>query len=135
MRTSLLLLLLFAALIGASSAWGQAYVTRSSPGCSYGEYSMSSGSPIGCFAYCGCADNNTGLEWQLTLLASAGWDCTLGPANGYVSAGPSGSGVSGSAGITTGSILGGTYSPMFGTYLQTCDGFVIDSGMLYTNNC
>jgi hypothetical protein len=134
-RTSLLVLLLFVALTGASSAWGQAYVTWSAPPCSYSENSMSSMSPIGCFAYCGCADNNTGLEWQLTLLASAGWDCTVSPATGYVNAGPGGAGIAGNAGISAGSILGGTYSPLFGIYIQSCDGFVLDSGMIYTDNC
>ena len=91
---------------------------------------MSSGSPIGCFSYCGCADSNTGYEWNLTLLASAGWDCSIAPATGYVTASAGSSGLSGFAGITI-SIGYGAY----GMYLQTCDGFFLDPGETYTSSC
>jgi len=89
---------------------------------------MSSGSPIGCFAYCGCADGIS--EWNLSLLASAGWDCSIAPATGYVTAGPGGSGISGAAGVTVSIGVG-----VWGSYYYACDGFFIDSGMIYTNNC
>ena len=133
MKTSFVLLLLCLLAALCPSASGQAWVTWSGPSCSYGESSMSTPGPIGCFAQCGCADE--WYEWTNSVVVQAGWDCTVNPATGYVSAGPDGSGVSGVGTLTAGSVLDGTYSAQFGTYMNSCDGMFFDSGLLYDGDC
>ncbi len=130
------MLLVVALTLCASPVSAQAEVTWTSGNC-YANYTfMSSPGPIGCYSYCGCTDEIN--EWDLVLLASAGWDCTMDVATGTVSANADGGGLGGAASIVPNSYnpFSGGSSLLFLNYYNSCDGMSINLGVTaYTDQC